>query len=410
MIWDAETGAHMDTLVGHMAGVSCLAWSPDSETLATGSDDKAIRLWNRITGDPAHAAGADESLPPGGRIGTSARGIGGRTGDSGVRGSGGKKPLLGHHNYVYCLAFSPKGNILASGSYDEAVFLWDVRAGRLMRSLPAHSDPVSGIDFCVDGTLVASCSTDGLIRIWDTSTGQCLRTLVHEDNPAAASVCFSPNGRFVLASYTDSCMRLWDFINMPCAVKKTYQGHVNESFSIGGCFGVLRRHPGRDKLGYSTEEDYEEEQREDSEDDGSLTFVASASEDGDIVMWDVNTKEVVQRIEGAHQGVCFWVDVHGDTGTMVSCGRDGRVVVHKHRYPEVQNGHANGDGGYPEEEAGEDFEDMQVAEGEGEGEGDGEGEDNAEPAINGHGGHEGLGLNEEETPVAIDIGDTPMDD
>ena len=72
------------------------------------------------------------------------------------------KPSLGHHNYVYCLAFSPKGNILASGSYDEAVFLWDVRAGRLMRSLPAHSDPVSGIDFARDGTLVVSCSTDGL--------------------------------------------------------------------------------------------------------------------------------------------------------------------------------------------------------------------------------------------------------
>jgi COMPASS component SWD3 len=165
MIWDAETGAHMDTFVGHMAGVSCLAWSPDSETLATGSDDKTIRLWNRVTGDPAHAGGADDNAAAAavGRIGTSARGIGGRTGDAGVRASGGRKPLLGHHNYLYCLAFSPKGNILASGSYDEAVFLWDVRAGRLMRSLPAHSDPVSGIDFCLDGTLVASCSTDGLM-------------------------------------------------------------------------------------------------------------------------------------------------------------------------------------------------------------------------------------------------------
>lgn len=117
----------METLVGHMAGVSAVAWSPDGATLASGSDDKAIRLWDRVTGRPARA-----------------------------------RPLLGHHNYVYCLAFSPKGNILASGSYDEAVFLWDVRAGRLMRSLPAHSDPVSGIDFARDGTLVVSCSTDGL--------------------------------------------------------------------------------------------------------------------------------------------------------------------------------------------------------------------------------------------------------
>lgn len=150
-IWNASTGSILDTLVGHMAGVSCLAWAPDSNTLATGSDDKAIRLWDRITGSPAHAVGGGAPPPPPGRGGTTR---GGRTG---------KGPLLGHHNYIYSLAFSPKGNILASGSYDEAVFLWDVRAGRLMRSLPAHSDPVSGIGFCRDGTLVVSCSTDGLM-------------------------------------------------------------------------------------------------------------------------------------------------------------------------------------------------------------------------------------------------------
>lgn len=137
-LWDAATGAHMDTLVGHMAGVSCLAWTPDSNILASGSDDKAIRLWDRVTGLPKtttkkSAAGQEMAA------------------------------LRGHHNYIHCLAFSPKGNILASGSYDEAVFLWDVRAGRLMRSLPAHSDPVAGVDFCRDGTLVVSCSTDGLM-------------------------------------------------------------------------------------------------------------------------------------------------------------------------------------------------------------------------------------------------------
>ncbi|KAI1157169.1 WD40-repeat-containing domain protein [Nemania diffusa] len=266
-IWEASTGRHMDTLVGHMAGVSAVAWAPDSRTLASGSDDKAIRLWDRVTGRPTKS-----------------------------------KPLLGHHSYVYCLAFSPKGNILASGSYDEAVFLWDVRAGRLMRSLPAHSDPVSGIDFCQDGTLVVSCSTDGLTRIWDTSTGQCLRTLVHEDNPPITSVCFAPNGRYVLAFSLDSCLRLWDYVSG--AVKKTYSGHKNEQFSIGGCFGSVDGEP----------------------------FIASPSEDGKIVLWDVKNKEVVQRIEG-HTDVCFWVDVCDDI--MVSAGQDGKIRVYKHQNPET---------------------------------------------------------------------------
>ncbi|KAI0896899.1 WD40 repeat-like protein [Annulohypoxylon nitens] len=303
-IWDAATGQHAETLVGHMAGVSAVAWSPDSVTLASGSDDKAIRLWDRVTGRPARAG----------------------------------KPLLGHHNYVYCLAFSPKGNILASGSYDEAVFLWDVRAGRLMRSLPAHSDPVSGIDFCRDGTLVVSCSTDGLTRIWDTSTGQCLRTLVHEDNPPVTSVCFAPNGRYVLAFSMDSCLRLWDYVSG--TVKKTYQGHQNSGFSIGGCFGTVPT-------------------TSDASDESGRAFIAAPSEDGAVVLWDVKTKEVVQRIDSAHDGVCFWVDVHGDT--MVSAGKDGRIKVYKHRDPNTppevngvvsgakdvdmgDSGNANGDG------------------------------------------------------------------
>jgi COMPASS component SWD3 len=153
-------------------------------------------------------------------------------------------------------------------------------------------------------------------RIWDTSTGQCLRTLVHEDNPAVTNVCFSPNGRFVLAFNLDSSIRLWDYVSG--SFKKTYQGHTNKGFSIGGCFGVLS--------------EAEDGLKEEDGEDGSArrqAFIASASENGDIFMWDVGSKTVLQRIKGAHDGVCFWVDVNGST--MVSAGQDGLIKVFRHR-------------------------------------------------------------------------------
>lgn len=139
-----ETLTLVKTFTGHLAGINALSRSPlgPPYTLASASDDKSILLWS-----PSSTTSSPSTpLPP--------------------------SPLLGHHNYVTTLAFSPKGNMLVSGSYDEAVFLWDVRAGRIMRALPAHSDPVGGVDFLRDGTMVVSCAGDGLVRIWDAGTGQ----------------------------------------------------------------------------------------------------------------------------------------------------------------------------------------------------------------------------------------------
>lgn len=191
--------------------------------------------------------------------------------------------------------------MIASGSYDEAVFLWDVRSATVMKSFPAHSDPVGGIDVVWDGTLVASCATDGLVRIWDTATGQCLRTLVHEDNPPVTSVKFSPNGKFVLAWTLDDCVRLWNYVDGRCV--KTYQGHVNRKYSLTGGFGVYG-FPGVPPD----------------------AFAVSGSEDGSILCWDVVNKKTLQRIEG-HEGVVLGVDTCtiDSRRLMVSCGLDRTV-------------------------------------------------------------------------------------
>ncbi|KUL85120.1 hypothetical protein ZTR_08319 [Talaromyces verruculosus] len=266
-VWDTLTGNLIHSFEGHLAGISTVAWSPDNETIATGSDDKTIRLWNALTGK-AHP-----------------------------------RAFSGHHNYVYSIAFSPKGNILASGSYDEAVFLWDVRTAKVMRSLPAHSDPVAGIDVCHDGTLVVSCSSDGLIRIWDTMTGQCLRTLVHEDNPPVMAVRFSPNSKYVLAWTLDDCIRLWDYVQGRCI--KTYQGHINRKYSLCGSFGTYQ-----------------------APDGPAHAFAVSGSEDGALVCWDVVEKNILQRIEG-HTDVVLGVDTAELNGKrlLASCGLDKTVRV-----------------------------------------------------------------------------------
>jgi COMPASS component SWD3 len=56
--------------------------------------------------------------------------------------------------------------VQVSGSFDETVRVWDVRSGKSLREVPAHSDPVTAVDFNNDGTLIASSSFDGLCRIW----------------------------------------------------------------------------------------------------------------------------------------------------------------------------------------------------------------------------------------------------
>ncbi|KAL4922860.1 WD40-repeat-containing domain protein [Aspergillus aurantiobrunneus] len=268
-VWDASTGKLIHTFEGHLAGISTISWSPDGATIASGSDDKTIRLWNVLTGK-AHPTA-----------------------------------FIGHHNYVYSIAFSPKGNMLVSGSYDEAVFLWDVRSARIMKSLPAHSDPVSGIDVVWDGTLIASCATDGLVRIWDTATGQCLRTIVHEDNPPVSAVRFSPNGKYVLVWTLDDCVRLWDYVEGRCL--KTYQGHANRKYSLSGGFGVYGQVAPRSP---------------------EYAFAVSGSEDGAVLCWDVVSKKILQRIEG-HSGVVLGVDTSATSQGrhIVSCGLDGTVRV-----------------------------------------------------------------------------------
>ena len=173
-LWDATTGSPLRTLTGHTDWVSSVSFSPDGNTLASGSWDKTVRLWDATTGSPL-------------------------------------RTLTGHTDYVNSVSFSPDGNTLASGSRDKTVRLWDATTGSPLRTLTGHTSWVSSVSFSPDGNTLASASGyDATVRLWDATTGSPLRTLTGHTDDWVTSVSFSPDGNTLASGSWDRTVRLWD--------------------------------------------------------------------------------------------------------------------------------------------------------------------------------------------------------
>jgi COMPASS component SWD3 len=71
--------------------------------------------------------------------------------------------LEGHTNYVMCVDYNPKLDVVATGSYDESVRIWSAKDGKCLKTLPAHSDPVTSVHFHPTGTLLLTAGFDGVM-------------------------------------------------------------------------------------------------------------------------------------------------------------------------------------------------------------------------------------------------------
>lgn len=114
-----------------------------------------------------------------------------------------------HSSKVVSVAFSSDASLLASGSDDSTVKVWDTETGRCLHTLTGHSLRVNTVALSPNSSRLASGSSVGTIRIWDPVTGRCLHTL-NEHTKRVNMVAFSPDSSQLASGSKDNTVKVWD--------------------------------------------------------------------------------------------------------------------------------------------------------------------------------------------------------
>jgi WD40 repeat protein len=188
-LWDALTGTEVRRLTGHQGTVHCVAFAPDGRTLASGAveglryvgtdvvvakrtpGDKVLRLWDVSTGRAAGEFG-------------------------------------GHEDGIETVAWSPDGQVLATGGWDRTIRVWSKRTGTELHCFTGSDASVGQVLFLLDGKTLISAGDDHTLRFWDVTEGKQLRWRGGGDRPVDG-IALSADGK-TIASAGPGGLRLWD--------------------------------------------------------------------------------------------------------------------------------------------------------------------------------------------------------
>ncbi|WP_339385303.1 WD40 repeat domain-containing protein [Aetokthonos hydrillicola] len=237
----------------------------------------------------------------------------------------------GHTDWVQSVAFSPDGCTLSSGSSDQTMKLWDVKDGRCLKTFLGHNERVRTVAFNPDGTILCSGGSDSTVRFWDVKSGECL-TILSGHTSYIWSVAFTPNGMMLASGSEDRTVKLWDVQTGECL--KTLTGHTHwvrtvafspdgKTLASGGGDGTVKLWDVRDGTKVKVLEGHNQRLRALAfSPDGST--LASGSGDHTVKLWDVSEGKCMKTLHG-HSGRLTSLAFNPD-GTILASGGEDQAV------------------------------------------------------------------------------------
>ncbi|KAI4317413.1 hypothetical protein L6164_025282 [Bauhinia variegata] len=219
LVWEWRSESYILKQQGHYFDVNCLAYSPDSQLLATGADDNKVKVWTASSGFCFVTFSEHTNAVTALHFMASSNCLLSASLDGTVR----AWDLFRYRNFrtfttpssrqFVSLAADQSGEVICAGTLDSfEIFVWSMRTGRLLDVLSGHEGPVHGLMFSPTNAVLASSSWDKTVRLWDVFDGKgAVETFTHTHD--VLTVVYRPDGRQLACSTLDGQIHFWDPID-----------------------------------------------------------------------------------------------------------------------------------------------------------------------------------------------------